>query len=71
MVCLERTDNYPGNSCSVPGKSQEPGFKKIWFFLHHYDYVQDIDMLNFKNVISHSSVKIDKQNIFFGVSLKK
>ena len=34
-------------------------------------YVQDIDMLNLKYVINHSSVKIDKQNIFFSVSLKK
>ena len=51
MVCLGRTDNYPGNSCSVPGKNREPGFEKIWFFLHHYGYVTSISGIKIETVI--------------------
>ena len=63
MVCLGRTDNYPGNSCSVPGKNREPGFEKIWFFLHHYQ-----NLSNTIQLLSHNEIIFLKQSnisIFF------
>ena len=64
MVCLGRTDNYPGNSCSVPGKNREPGFEKIWFFLHHYFFVtlEDLEGTRAKNTFLFINLAINFQN---------